>query len=148
MRNDAYYKKVTNPIDDGQFGAAYVRPAFNYAKGENVGALLLNGGIVAKSLSIAFLADFEKAWRKNGKGVLDRLAEKHPQAFFNGAVALAKVIKWEPDQDTFSGAMTPDEIMDKLEARAGPEGRKLFEQFLRELNALHAKQLAAREDEE
>ena len=43
--------------------------------------------------------------------------------------------------------MTPDETMDKFEARAGPEGRKLFEQFLRELNALHAKQLAAREDE-
>jgi hypothetical protein len=25
--------------------------------------------------------------------------------------------------------MTPEEIMDKLEARVGPEGRKLFEQF-------------------
>jgi hypothetical protein len=109
--------------------------------------LLMNGGVVAKSVSIAFLADFEKAWREHGKGVLDRLAEKHPQAFFNGAVALARVIKWETEQDVFSGGMTPDEVMDKLEERAGPEARKLFEKFLRQLNALHAKQLAAQEEE-
>jgi hypothetical protein len=40
VRNDAYYKKVTNPIDDGQFGVAYVPTVFNYAKGENVGVEL------------------------------------------------------------------------------------------------------------
>src|SRR6478672_9883658 len=34
---DAHYKKATNLIDDGQFGAAYVLTAFNYARGENVG---------------------------------------------------------------------------------------------------------------
>ena len=34
---DAYYKHATNLIDDGQFGAAYVLTAFNYAQGENVG---------------------------------------------------------------------------------------------------------------
>jgi outer membrane receptor protein involved in Fe transport len=34
---DAYYKKATNLIDDGQFGAAYVLTAFNYAQGENAG---------------------------------------------------------------------------------------------------------------
>jgi hypothetical protein len=37
---DAYYKKATNLIDDGQFGAAYVVTAFNYAQGENVGVEL------------------------------------------------------------------------------------------------------------
>jgi TonB dependent receptor len=37
---DAYYKKATNLIDDGQFGAAYVLTAFNYAQGENVGVEL------------------------------------------------------------------------------------------------------------
>jgi hypothetical protein len=35
--------------------------------------------------------------------------------------------------------------MDKLEQRVGPEGRKLFERFLRQVNVLQAKQLAARE---
>ena len=28
--------------------------------------------------------------------------------------------------------------MDKLEQRVGPKGRKLFEQFLRKVNKLHA----------
>ena len=37
---DAYYKKATNLIDDGQFGAAFVLTAFNYAQGENVGVEL------------------------------------------------------------------------------------------------------------
>jgi hypothetical protein len=30
--------------------------------------------------------------------------------------------------------------MDKLEERVGPEGRKLFEQFIRKVNILQAKQ--------
>ncbi len=34
---DAYYKLATDLLDDGQFGAAYVLTAFNYAKGENEG---------------------------------------------------------------------------------------------------------------
>jgi hypothetical protein len=44
--------------------------------------------------------------------------------------------------------LTPEEIMDKLEQRVGPEGRKLFEQFLRKVNTLQAKQLAAKEAKE
>ena len=34
---DAYYKTARDLLDDGQFGAAYVQTAFNYAKGENAG---------------------------------------------------------------------------------------------------------------
>ncbi len=34
---DAYYKRAKDLIDDGQFGAAYVLTAFNYAEGENYG---------------------------------------------------------------------------------------------------------------
>ena len=37
---DAYYKRATNLIDDGQFGQAFVLTAFNYAQGENVGVEL------------------------------------------------------------------------------------------------------------
>jgi hypothetical protein len=62
------------------------------------------------------------------------------QAYFGGAVALAKAIRWESAEDEADGVMTPEEIMDKLEARAGPEGRKLFEQFLRKVNKLQAQQ--------
>ncbi|HEY3794834.1 MAG TPA: TonB-dependent receptor [Bradyrhizobium sp.] len=34
---DAYYKTATDLLDDGQFGAAYVLSAFNYARAQNVG---------------------------------------------------------------------------------------------------------------
>jgi hypothetical protein len=40
----------------------------------------------------------------------------------------------------FDRRLSPEEIMDKLEERVGPEGRKLFESFLRQVNELQARQ--------
>ena len=37
---DAYYKTATDLLDDGQFGAAYVLSAFNYAHAQNTGVEL------------------------------------------------------------------------------------------------------------
>jgi outer membrane receptor protein involved in Fe transport len=37
---DAYYKTATDLLDDGQFGAAYVLSAFNYARAQNAGVEL------------------------------------------------------------------------------------------------------------
>ena len=105
--------------------------------------LLIEGGQRVKSLSIGFLADFEEAWQKHGKKVLEILVEKYPQAFFGGMVAMSKIVRWDTTtDDTGFGrrTMTPEEIMDKLEERVGPEGRKLFEQFLRKVNKLQAQQ--------
>ena len=69
------------------------------------------------------------------------LREKFPQAYFGGLVALSKVIRWEVGAaGEFDRALTPEEIMDKLEKRVGPEGRKLFERFLRQVNKLQAQQ--------
>ena len=60
---------------------------------------------------MGFLADFEQHWRTHGRKVLDILAEKYPQAYFGGAVALAKSIKWETaEEDLSGGGMTPEEI--------------------------------------
>jgi hypothetical protein len=60
---------------------------------------------------------------------------------FSGLVALSKVIKWDAnDTAMFDQTLTPEEIMDKLEQRVGPKGRKLFEQFLRKVNKLQAQQ--------
>ena len=104
--------------------------------------VLVNGGATIKSMSAAFMADVERVWRKHGPKVLDVLAEKHPQAFFGGMVAMSKIVRWDTTTDDtgFRRTMTPDEIMDKLEERVGPEGRKLFEQFIRQVNILQAKQ--------
>ena len=77
--------------------------------------LLLEGGQRVKTFSIRFLADFEEAWQKKGKAVLLTLADKRPEAFFGGAVALAKVVKWDQaDASMFDQSMTPEQIMDKL----------------------------------
>jgi hypothetical protein len=97
--------------------------------------VLVNGGATIKSMSAAFMADVERAWRKHGPKILDVLAEKC-------MVAMTKVIRWETGADaaSFSRTLTPDQIMDKLEERVGPEGRKLFEKFIRQVNVLQAKQ--------
>jgi hypothetical protein len=101
----------------------------------------INGGQTIKSLSAVFLADLERHWRVHGPKVLDVLAEKYPQAYFGGMVALSKVIKWEVGEaGAFDRSLTPDEIMDRLEKRVGPEGRKLFERFLRQVNKLQMQQ--------
>ena len=111
--------------------------------------ILINGGQTVKSLSAAFLADLEQHWRTHKTKILDVLADKYPQAYFAGLVTLSKVIRWEVGMaGEFDRSLTPDEIMVKLEQRVGPEGRKLFEKFLRDVNKLQMKQLAAQEHED
>jgi len=56
-------------------------------------------------------------------------------------VSLARIIRWEVDPTgAFDRALSPEEITNKLEERVGPEGRKLFEQFLRKVSKLQAQQ--------
>jgi hypothetical protein len=111
--------------------------------------LLIEGGQLVKSLSIGFMADLEEDWRRHGKKIFDVLREKYPQAYFSGMVALSKVVKWDQnDNAMFDQTMTPEQIMDKLEQRVGPEGRKLFERFLRDVNKLQAKRIAAQQVED
>ena len=43
------------------------------------------------------------------------LAEKYPQAYFGGAVALAKSIRWETAEEMLAGGgMTSEEIMARI----------------------------------
>ena len=103
--------------------------------------VVVSGGNTVKALSAAFLADLEEDWRQHGKKIFPILREKHPQAYFNGLVALSRVIRWEDvSEGAFDRTLTPDQIMDRLEERVGPEGRKLFERFLKQVNILQAKQ--------
>ena len=107
----------------------------------HVEPILLKGGGTVKSLSAAFLADLEEDWRQHGKEIFSVLREKYPQAYFQGIVSLARIIKWDVDPTgAFGRTLSPEEIMDKLEERVGPEGRKLFEQFIRKVNILQANQ--------
>jgi hypothetical protein len=55
--------------------------------------VLLKGGETVKSLSIAFLADLEEDWRHHGKEIFPILRAKYPQAYFQGIMSLARIIK-------------------------------------------------------
>ena len=55
-------------------------------------------------------------------------------------VALSKVIRREVRQPAEFYRRDPKEIMDKLKKRVGPQGRKLFERFLRHVNKLQVQQ--------
>jgi hypothetical protein len=46
--------------------------------------LVIQGGSVVKTLSLAFLADLQEDWIKNGKAIFPVLRDKHPQAYFSG----------------------------------------------------------------
>jgi hypothetical protein len=46
--------------------------------------LVIQGGSVVKTLSLAFLADLQEDWIKNGKAIFPVLRDKHPQACFSG----------------------------------------------------------------
>jgi hypothetical protein len=103
--------------------------------------VLLKGGEMVKSLSAAFLADLEEDWRNHGKEIFPILRAKFPQAYFQGILSLARILKWDADPTgAFGRSLSPEEIMDKLEERVGPEGRKLFESFLRQVNELQVRQ--------
>jgi hypothetical protein len=102
---------------------------------------VVNGGETLKSLSAAFLADLEEDWREHGKVVIAALRKKEPGTYFRGMVALCRVMRWDSVETGVSDrSLSPDQVMDRLEERVGPKGRKLFEKFLREVNQLQPEQ--------
>jgi hypothetical protein len=55
-------------------------------------------------------------------------------------VALARIIRWEVGAPgDFERPLSPEEIIAKLEERVGPEGRKIFERFLKQVSRLQEK---------
>ena len=103
--------------------------------------VLVNGGGTIKALSAEFLFDLQKHWRKSREQVLDDVAKKYPAQYFAGMVTLAKVIRWEiGEPGAFDRPRSPEEVVERLEQRIGPEGRKLFERFLHEVQQLEERQ--------
>ena len=104
--------------------------------------MMVNGGATIKALSSEFLYDLQQHWRKSREQVLDDVAKKYPAQYLASMVTLAKVIRWEVGTPgAFVRPRTPEEVMDRLEERIGPKGRKLFEQFLQKVNRLEEQQL-------
>jgi hypothetical protein len=106
--------------------------------------ILLKGGGTVKALSAEFLADVQRHWRIHGDKILDTVAEKYPANYFAGMVALSRIMRWETGRPgTIDRPRTPEEIIAKLEERAGPEARRLFERFLKQLRLLEEEQQEA-----
>jgi hypothetical protein len=70
------------------------------------------------------------------------MRERHPEIYFQCMVklALAHPVELYPPGGS-DRRYTPEEIMAKLEDRVGPEGRKMFERFMRRVRWLEEHQL-------
>ena len=91
----------------------------------------------ALRLAEAFLRDLQEDWAQHGKDILEVMRKKHPEIYFQCMVKLALVQGAELDQPRpFERQYTREEVIAKLEERTGPEGRRLFENFLRKVKRL------------
>ena len=100
-----------------------------------------NGIRDIREVSGEFFLSVQDAWRKYGDEILEKVALQFPELFFAGMIKLCQVTKVEvgPPRD-FSRLTNKEEIVAKLEERSGPEARKLFEKFIKDLEKLQAKQ--------
>jgi hypothetical protein len=91
----------------------------------------------ALRLAEAFLRDLQADWELHGKDVLEVMRQKHPEIYFQCMVKLALVQGAELDQPRpFERQYTPEEVIARLEQRVGPEGGRLFKNFLRKVERL------------
>jgi hypothetical protein len=82
-------------------------------------------------LSENFLADLQADWEQHGNEILSIMREKHPEMYFRSMVKLALVHRIELSQPRdFDRPRSPEEVLAELEERVGPEGRRMFEDFL------------------
>jgi hypothetical protein len=90
-----------------------------------------------RRLSGQFLLSVQRLWEQRGDEILHRVADEHPALVFMAMVKIAAVQRIEVGQpDDFSGLKSKQAIVEKLEERAGPEARKLFETFIKKVEAL------------
>jgi hypothetical protein len=88
-----------------------------------------------------FLGDLHAAWQKHGREAIDRVVAEQPEKFLAIVAKTIDVRRVEVGQPgEFSAVANKQEIIQMLEERAGPEARKLFEKFTRDLHKLQAEQ--------
>ena len=88
-------------------------------------------------LSQDFLGDLQEDWDQHGPEILRIMREKFPEIYFQSLVKLAMIHRIElgPPQ-TFEQPRTREEVLQKMEERAGPAGRKMLAKFLNRLDKL------------
>ena len=94
-----------------------------------------------RQVSGEFLLSFQRLWRERGDEILNRTADKFPELCLASMVRIAQVTRIElGSPGDFAKLGNKDAIVAKLEQKAGPEARKLFEKFVRDVEELQAQQ--------
>lgn len=90
-----------------------------------------------RELSGKFLTDLQTHWQEWGPRILNVVAMKYPELYFQGMIKLAQVHRFEVGQpNDFDGAKTREEVMERVNERFGPQGKVMFERFLKQLDSL------------
>jgi hypothetical protein len=85
-------------------------------------------------LSEGFLADLFADWVEHGAAVLDRVRQDDPIAYLRIVAGLCKDYRIEVSRgDDFADAESPEEILARLEERAGPRAAAVLRAFIAEL---------------
>jgi hypothetical protein len=88
-------------------------------------------------LSEDFLGDMHAAWLGRGREVIDRIIAERPEVFLLAMRKIAQVYRVEVGQPSqFDRPHSKEEALQRLEERAGPEARKMFESFLAQVEKL------------
>jgi hypothetical protein len=88
-----------------------------------------------------FLGDLHAAWQEHGREAIDRVIDQRPEAFLAIVARTIDVRRVEVGQPgDFSRLPNKQAILEKLEERAGPRARELFERFVRDVQKLEAAQ--------
>ena len=88
-----------------------------------------------------FIGDVHAAWLERGREAIDRVIDERPEAFLTIVARTIDVRRVEVGQPgEFAKLGSKEAIVKKLEERSGPEARKLFEKFVRDLEKLQAQQ--------
>jgi hypothetical protein len=100
-----------------------------------------NGIRDIREVSGEFFLSVQDVWRERGNEILHRVADNYPELFFAGMIKLCQVTKVElGSPGDFAKLGSKQAIIEKLEERAGPEARKLFEKFVKDIENLQAQQ--------
>jgi hypothetical protein len=83
-----------------------------------------------------FLASLNNLWERRGDEILDRCADEHPELVMMCMTKIAQVQRIEVGNPGDFSGLDKKGIVEKLEQRAGPKAKKLFEKFISDMQKL------------
>src|SRR5512135_3325507 len=91
-----------------------------------------------RTVSGEFLLSLQHLWRRRGDEILEIVADKYPELIFTSMVKLSRVLKVEVGSPGDFARLGKQAILERLQEKRGPEARKLFEKFIRDVEKLQA----------